>query len=191
MEREGWEATAVSAVTGTRDCEHHPCNGMVRLVMESKSMEEESRWLKRGRKSRIFVKCFGKLVQAAQAVGVTPPSRGVSAFGIVPSAGVSLSTTGPPGAGTAVTHCHDTIFFSTDRSSPDVVKVLDGHRDVVLGGEEEAVGDLAGVLRVGGFSIGVPRVELHPVLHFRSVKTRHHFVHNVLQSFVSPGREKG
>ena len=193
MEREGWEATAVSAVTGTRDCEHHPCNGMVRLVMESKSMEveEESRWLKRGRKSRILVKCFGKLVQAAQAVGVTPPSRGVSAFGIVPSAGVSLSTTGPPGAGTAVTHCHDTIFFSTDRSSPDVVKVLDGHRDVVLGGEEEAVGDLAGVLRVGGFSVGVPRVELHPVLHFRSVKTRHHFVHNVLQSFVSPGREKG
>ena len=48
MEREGWEATAVSAVTGTRDCEHHPCNGMVRLVMESKSMEveEESRWFK-------------------------------------------------------------------------------------------------------------------------------------------------
>ena len=86
----------MSAVTGTRDCEHHPCNGMVRLVMESKSMEEESRWLKRGRKSRILVKCFGKLVQAAQAVGVTPPSRGVSAFGIVP--GRSLIILQPSGS---------------------------------------------------------------------------------------------
>ena len=117
---------------------------------------------------------------------MTPPSRGVSAFGIVPSAGVSLSTTGPPGAGTAVTHCHDTIFFSTDLSSPDVVKVLDGHGDLVLGGEEETVSDLASVLRVGRFGVRVLCVELHPVLHFRSVEARNNFVHYVLQSFVSP-----
>ena len=70
--------------------------------------------------------------------------------------------------------------------SPDVVKVLDGHRDVVLGGEEEAVGDLAGILGVGGFSVRVPRVEFHPVLHLCPVKARHHFVHYVLQSLVSP-----
>ena len=71
-------------------------------------------------------------------------------------------------------------------SSPDVVKVLDGHGDVVLGGEEEAVGDLASILGVGGFSVRVPRVELHPVLHLRPIQARHHFVHYVLQSFVSP-----
>ena len=109
-------------------------------------------------------------------------------------AGVSLSSS-PPGAGTAVTHCHDTIFFSfftnppseaEDKGSPDVVKVLDGHRDVVLGGEEEAVGDLAGILGVGGFSVRVPRIEFHPVLHLCPIKTRHHFVHYILQSFVSP-----
>ena len=70
--------------------------------------------------------------------------------------------------------------------SPDVVKVLDGHGDVVLGGEEEAVGDLAGILGVGGFSVRVPRIEFHPVLHLCPIKARHHFVHYVLQSFVSP-----
>ena len=58
VEREGWEATAVSAVTGTRDCEHHPCNGMVRLVMESKSMEEESRWFKARTKVTDLRKMF-------------------------------------------------------------------------------------------------------------------------------------
>ena len=46
VEREGWEATAVSAVTGTNNCSHQPCNGMVCLVTQSKSLEvgiEESR----------------------------------------------------------------------------------------------------------------------------------------------------
>ena len=70
--------------------------------------------------------------------------------------------------------------------SPDVVKVLDGHGDLVLGGEEETVRDLASVLRVGRFGVRVLCVELHPVLHFRSVEARNNFVHYVLQSFVSP-----
>ena len=50
VEREGWEATAVSAVTGTNNCSHQPCNGMVCLVTQSKSLEvgiEESRVLAR------------------------------------------------------------------------------------------------------------------------------------------------
>ena len=50
MEREGWEATAVSAVTGTNNCSHQPCNGMVCLGTQSKSLEvgiEESRVLAR------------------------------------------------------------------------------------------------------------------------------------------------
>ena len=56
VEREGWEATAVSAVTGTNNCSHHPCNGMVCLVTQSKSLEvERNRGFKRGRKSRIGV----------------------------------------------------------------------------------------------------------------------------------------
>ena len=68
----------------------------------------------------------------------------------------------------------------------EVIKIFYRHRDIVLRGEEETVGDLAPVLGVGGLHLGVVVVVLKPGLHLCLVETRNNFVDNVLERLVSP-----
>jgi hypothetical protein len=71
-------------------------------------------------------------------------------------------------------------FFKDLKILPVIIKILDGHGDVVIRREEEPVSHLAGILLASWLRLRVGGVESNPAPHLGPVQARHHPVHNVL-----------